>query len=233
MTWQLCLLGGLSLIATSAPVFGQTADAAAEEPALDVSANLGVVSDYRFRGISLSDRGLALQGGLDLESEHFFVGGWASTIAEYAGADVELDLYAGLHGASDSFAWTAGAYAYVYPGGRAVNYAELVASGETYVGPVTLGLEAAWAPPQANLDGTNRYVGAAASLETSMGAALHVRGGYEDGFYDSKWDWELGASYTNGPFTASLAYIDTNLADEESEGGLGRAGVVASLLATF
>lgn len=227
-----CLFAGILLATTGVPALGQTTDAAAEEPTLDVSANLGVVSDYRFRGVSLSDRGPALQGGLDLEGEHFFVGGWASTIADYAGADVELDLYAGLHGASERFGWTTGAYAYIYPNGDAVNYVELMASGETYVGPLTLGVEAAWAPPQDNLDATNRYAGATASFETSLGVALHARGGYEDGFYDHKWDWELGASYTRGPFTASLAYVDTASVPDE-EDGLGKAGVVASLLATF
>lgn len=229
-------LVGLVLMATAAPALGQsepeteTADA---ESGLDLSANLGIVSDYRFRGISLSDRDPALQGGLDLEGEHFFIGTWASTIADYEGAEVEVDVYAGIHGGSDSFGWTAGAYAYLYPGGADVNYVEGIASVETYVGPVTLGLEGSYAPEQDNVDVANQYLGAYARFERDDGFALLARGGYEDGFYDGKWDWELGASYTRGALTASLSYVDTNYGAEDEEGRLARAGIVASLLATF
>ncbi|MEM8825412.1 MAG: TorF family putative porin, partial [Pseudomonadota bacterium] len=40
-----------------------------------LSGNIGVFSDYRFRGISLTDEDFALQGGVDLvHSSGFFVG---------------------------------------------------------------------------------------------------------------------------------------------------------------
>lgn len=229
-------IAGLVLLVAPLPVLAQSeleAEPAEAESGLDVSANVGVVSDYRFRGVSLSDRAPALQGGLDLEGPHFFLGTWASTIADYEGAEVEVDLYGGLQGGSDTFAWAAGVYAYFYPGGTDVNYAELIASAETYVGPITLGVEGSYAPEQDNLDFANKYLGASAALDAGGGFSLLARGGYENGFYEHKWDWELGARYTRGPFAASLSYVDSNYGAADEEGRLARAGIVASLLAEF
>jgi uncharacterized protein (TIGR02001 family) len=209
---------------------------AAALPSVDLSANIGLVSDYRFRGLSLSDRGPALQGGVDLEAEMgLFAGTWVSTIAEYGGADVEVDLYAGYRGTVAGFAWTATANAYFYPGGSGVNYLEMRLEAEREIGPVTLGVEAAWVPRQRNVDAANHYLGASASVAIpgAAGLAATARGGREQGFYDDKWDWELGLSWVRGPVTASVAYVDSNHGAPGEEGRLGRGGVVASLLAGF
>jgi uncharacterized protein (TIGR02001 family) len=200
---------------------------------IDLSANAGIVSDYRYRGISLSDRDVAVQGGVDLEAGPIFAGVWASTIAEYEGADTEINLYGGLQGNLGETTVRGGAYAYLYPGGQDVDYIELIVQAERSLGPVTLGAEAALAPRQGNVSRANHYAGLSASLDAGGGWGLIARGGYEDGFYDRKWDWELGASYTSGPLTASLAYVDTNQGAEDESGKLGRAGIVASLLANF
>jgi uncharacterized protein (TIGR02001 family) len=218
-------LSALLLAASSAPAFAQDD--------FELSANAGLVSDYRFRGISLTDRDPAVQGGIDLEAGPFFLGAWGSSIAEYGGADVELDLYGGLQGTIGEAAWSAGAYAYLYPGGEGVNYVELVAQGERTFGPVTFGVEAALAPRQANVAEANRFIGASSAFDAGAGWTFTVRGGYEDGFYDSKWDWEIGAAYTIGPLTASLAYVDTNHGAADEAGRLGRGGVVGSLIAEF
>lgn len=231
-------LGAFALLGSAHPALAQSQPLAESEPlaaegGLDLSANVGMVSDYRYRGVSLSDRGPALQGGADLVGKHFFVGTWASSIAEYGGTNVEIDVYGGLQGGSDRFGWTAGAYAYLYPGGEDVNYVEAIASAETYIGPVTLGLEAAHAPRQDNVDVANTYLGASGSFDAGSGFGVRVRGGYEDGFYDGKWDWEVGASYTRGPLAASLSYVDTDHGGPDQEGRLAAGGIVASLLATF
>lgn len=65
------------------------------------SANAGVVSDYRFRGISQTRLQPAVQGGVDYtDASGVYVGAWASNIrwVKDAGAQsgsVELDLYGG------------------------------------------------------------------------------------------------------------------------------------------
>lgn len=65
------------------------------------SANAGVVSDYRFRGISQTRLQPAVQGGMDYsDASGAYFGAWASNIrwVQDAGAQdgsVELDLYGG------------------------------------------------------------------------------------------------------------------------------------------
>lgn len=203
------------------------------ESGVDLTANAGIVSDYRFRGVSLSGKETAVQGGIDLETGPFFLGTWASTIAQYEGADTEVDLYAGLQGILGGVVWRAGGYGYLYPRGAGTNYVEMIAQAETSMGPVTLGLEGALAPRQANVDEANLYVGASSALDVGRGWTVLLRGGYEDGFYNSKWDWELGASYTFGILTGSLAYVDTNQGAPDELASVAQGGVIGSLLMEF
>ena len=47
----------------------------------DISANVALVSDYKFRGISQSNENPAIQGGFDYAFNNgFYVGTWGSTV---------------------------------------------------------------------------------------------------------------------------------------------------------
>ena len=67
----------------------------------EISANVTLTSDYRFRGISQSDESVAIQGGFDAEfGAGFYVGTWGSTVdfdtnGEGYDGSLELDYYAG------------------------------------------------------------------------------------------------------------------------------------------
>jgi uncharacterized protein (TIGR02001 family) len=67
----------------------------------EISANVTLASDYRFRGISQSDESIALQGGFDAEfAGGFYIGTWGSTVdfdtnGEGYDGSLELDYYAG------------------------------------------------------------------------------------------------------------------------------------------
>ena len=93
----------LALLATSSAAFAQTAPAAAESA---IAYNVGVVSEYRYRGLAQTKGDPALQGGVDYTNPNgFYAGAWASTIkwikdsAAVGGAStkgpVELDIYGG------------------------------------------------------------------------------------------------------------------------------------------
>jgi acyl-CoA synthetase (AMP-forming)/AMP-acid ligase II len=74
---------GIALTASAMPAMAQDAEPAAEaEEVHSVSANLGLVSDYRFRGISQTDRDPAIQGGFDYtyNPASIYVGTWLSNI---------------------------------------------------------------------------------------------------------------------------------------------------------
>lgn len=209
--------------------------AALPAQAQDISANAGVVSDYRFRGLSQSDRDPALQGGVDVAGDAgWFVGTWASTIADYGGADVEVDVYGGFGGESAGFSYSITAYAYLYPNGNDVNYGEIQGDFGYSVGPAQLTARVAYVPKQDNITDENFYVGGGLLVGIpSTPFTIEARGGLEEGFYDSKLDWELGVTYARGPLTTGIAYVDTNYSGIDQAGRLGGAGVVASLIFTL
>ncbi len=90
----------------------------------EITGNVSLTSDYKFRGISQSDESPAIQGGLDYAHDSgFYVGTWASSVdfdtngAGYDGS-LELDVYAGFGntiGDSD-FGYDVGVMYYAYPG---------------------------------------------------------------------------------------------------------------------
>src|SRR3954466_1030180 len=68
----------LAALSLSGAAFAQTAAPAAPaapEPDYTLAANVGLVSDYRFRGIAQTSKKPALQGGLDFSHKSGFYAG--------------------------------------------------------------------------------------------------------------------------------------------------------------
>jgi len=58
------------------------AQGAAPAPTSPVTGNMAIVSDYRFRGISQSYLGPAIQGGIDYaHPSGFYIGNWNSSVS--------------------------------------------------------------------------------------------------------------------------------------------------------
>jgi hypothetical protein len=78
-----------------------------------------IASDYRFRGISQTYLGPAIQGGIDYaHSSGFYVGNWNSSVSSLVytgGSGIEMDLYAGYKKAFGDFGLDAGYISYWYP----------------------------------------------------------------------------------------------------------------------
>ncbi|WML89597.1 TorF family putative porin [Thiothrix lacustris] len=82
------------------------------------SANIGVTSDYIWRGVTQTDEGAAVQAGLDYEADNgLYVGTWASNVDfpdVYNGA--EVDVYAGYKkDLKGELNFDVGAIRYMYP----------------------------------------------------------------------------------------------------------------------
>lgn len=97
--------------------------APAEIPAITITPNIGIVSDYLFRGISQNNKQAALQGGIDVAfKEGFYVGTWASQVSKWTvgpnGNGYELDLYGGYKTEVSGVGVDVGAIAYNYPGSK-------------------------------------------------------------------------------------------------------------------
>lgn len=212
-------------------------DEAAEEEAsgpFELEVDVTGVSDYRFRGISLSDKDPALQPSITLSHESgLYASVWGSNVAENDGDDVEVDLIAGFAPSIGGFDLDVNATYYAYPGAKDLNYWEFIGNVSHAVGPGTLGFTFAYTPKQ---DDTvpKRGLYYAVNGELPIGESpftLTGSFGIEDNaFYDKKRDWSLGVSAEAGGFNFGLAYVDTS-----HNGGdpLGKAGVVLSISKAF
>jgi uncharacterized protein (TIGR02001 family) len=205
------------------------------DPAIEIEANVGLTSDYRFRGVSLSDRKPALQGGVDVSiREGVFAGVWGSSIAKYGGVNYEFDVLAGFANTVAGIDMSAGGYAYIYPGGTGVNCLELLTSLGKSFGKVKVSAEFAYTLNQENTATDNVLAGVTVSRQIGNSPVhLKLRGGYEDGFYDSKWDWEAGLLLEHGATTASFRVICSNQGATNRVGRLAGTGVMAGLTFDF
>lgn len=202
---------------------------AEEQKAVSLEGEIGVVSDYRYRGYSLSDGDPAIQGGLTLNLPHgLYAGVWASSIADYAGADIELDLSAGVAFSAGGLDWNVGVIRYTYPDGVDVDYWEIPISAAKTWGALTGTASFQYTPEQDNVTDENRYFNLAADYAPEhWPVSVNASFGYEDGaFADGKFDWSVGAAKAFGPVTVSLNWADSD--------GPGAEGVVvAGLSASF
>lgn len=73
-----------------------------------LSANVGYVSDYIFRGFYQEES--SPSAGLDYESSGFYIGTWWADV----GDGLEQDLYFGYGGGNDDFGWSVGYTGYFY-----------------------------------------------------------------------------------------------------------------------
>lgn len=123
-------------LAVLAALSGMPALAAAEEAAAPAAAaapasphtfsyNIGLFSQYVWRGMTQTDESLALQGGVDYaHSSGFYAGAWASNVSwttdlNYMDSNsLELDLYGGYASSfgETGIGYNVGILQYVYPG---------------------------------------------------------------------------------------------------------------------
>ena len=129
------------------------------------SANIGAVTDYRFRGVSQTKNSLALQGGLDYaHSSGLYVGTWLSTVSKELytnGKGLEWDIYGGW---KKEFAkdWTVdlGILTYLYPSATYFTAAPPANNGTKYTNTeVYAGLSYKWMSAKYYYSTTN-YFGA-------------------------------------------------------------------------
>lgn len=98
------------------------ADAPAEPaPSYTLTTNVGLFSQYVFRGISYTQEKPAVQGGADFaHASGFYIGIWGSQISGKAiqNAVGEIDVYGGYATTVGDFGIDAGLLQFIFPGGR-------------------------------------------------------------------------------------------------------------------
>lgn len=249
---QISIAVAMSCLAFTS-VAGAQSVTAAGEPEWTFSANLSAVSEYRYRGIMQTNAKPAVQGGFDIAHRSgFYIGNWNSSISWLSDADpevsssVEMDFYAGyVHQFSEQLSMDVGVLYYYYPGSYPGGFNDPDTT-EAYVGltygPVSFKYSHTFTDLFGAPDSKNsQYYDLSASVPTGIwDLNLDAHVGYQkirnmdDGSYT---DWSLGLSRDFGPFSVSLAYIDTN-ADRDlytnADGRYtGRAAAVLNLSASF
>ena len=132
----------------------EAAEATAPPSTLTVSGSAAIASDYRFRGVSQSDREMAVQGGITVSHDSgLYAGVWGSNLAgwgTFGGANMELDLIGGYKAKlADNATFDVGLTWYMYPGGAdKTDFAEPYVKLTGTAGPATLTAGAAYAPKQ-------------------------------------------------------------------------------------
>lgn len=107
----------------------------------EFTGNIGVTSDYVWRGISQTAEQASVSGGLDYADDSgFYVGTWVGslgdTVSEFGGA--EVDLYIGFGQEYDLFTWDVGYIYYYYPSNDDIDFGEIY--GSIGVGIWSIGL---------------------------------------------------------------------------------------------
>lgn len=207
-----------------------------------ISGGVSGTTDYRFRGISQSNRDPALQGDVTIDHESgFYAGGFVSTLSDdIRPGEFELSGYAGY--TREIAAGTdvdVGLQLYGYPNNGSLtnaSYLEPYAALRHTLGPVTAEVGAAYAPEQEALAGNDSlYVyGDLNGGVPFTPVTITARVGYTSGparftgFADYL-DWRVGAEYARGPATLRLEYVDTDVPHAAD----GDAALVASLRLGF
>ncbi len=194
----------------------------------EISANVALTSDYRFRGISQSNEDIAIQGGFDYAFDNgIYVGTWGSSVDfdsndGYDGS-LELDYYIGwgMDVGEDS-AIDVGYMYYDYPGdeGDEGDYQEIYGSFSWK--DLTLGIN--YSDDYYAETDTFFYYYADYSFGISDDLSLDLHVGYNDlekdgGFLatseDSYTDYSVGLTWSVASVDLSLAYVGTTLDEED------------------
>ena len=249
---KMAVLGALMV-----PVMPAVADEHASE--FSYSANVGLYTDYIFRGYTQTKGQPAVQGGFDLEhTSGLYIGTWASNVewttqGGYMDSNsIEVDVYAGWAGSLGPVDVDLGVLQFLYPGDNAAGAAEADAT-ELYVGVAKdFGIASAsiyyynvvstdaWG--FADADGSEYWtldvdvpVG-----DTPITASFHVGNQEFEGSGNEPYDytdWKVNLDYAlSDTYSAGIYYTDTDMTEDiwTVQGEfLGQDSVGAYLSASF
>jgi uncharacterized protein (TIGR02001 family) len=211
-----------AFLAASVLAVALPACSAAAEPRVAARGSLQLVSDYRYRGVSLSAGRPAVQGELEAASGGWFAGGWGSLSAS-GETGSEMDLAFGHRGLLGASHYALSAQAHLYNNAGDPRSVELVGEIGRQIGTTAIDVELAYAPRPSGGGADNIYLGAQISVPipaTPLSAQL--RGGVEDGFFRRKVDWGVGLSAPLGALTLSASLVGTSGGgDDDQRRGTG------------
>ena len=228
------LLAGCGLAAT--PTFADETDPPKE---FTVIGSAAIVSQYRFRGLALSDNKPVVQGTVTVShSSGFYVGTWGSSASAGSGpiniGGTEIDGFGGwTKGLGDSgLTVDTGVYGYIYPGATHRNRYEIYGSLAKAIGPASAKVGVYYAPPQkvfnynfTSATRNNTYVygelisgipGTPLTLHSHLG---HTGGGFDYG--KQYLDYNVGLTYKMRKLSFDASLVGTDLGRSDINTGFG------------
>lgn len=236
----------LTLVAAAASV-AMGGVAMAEE--LKLSYNVGVASDYIFRGISNTNTKGQVFGGVDATYGIGYAGVWTSNVDfGTPNPDQEIDVYAGVKPTVSDVNLDLGLIYYGYrkdknglPG--SYSYIEVKAAASKAIGPATVGAALYYSPEFPGEGGEAFYyelngsapIGEKLTLSGAVGRQQVDTNGYYNGgaagSADSYVTWNAGVTAAiNDHLSADIRYSDNN---RSNYGEIYHATVTASLKVAF
>jgi uncharacterized protein (TIGR02001 family) len=243
--------------AITAAFIGSTARAEDKKPDNEVAFNVGVVSDYRYRGISQTRLNPALQGGVDYTNNPtgLYAGTWLSTIQWIrdipggGSTPLEWDIYGGKRGdLTKDITYDVGVLEYLYVGNHLGNAGLANANtfeiyGQLGMGPGYIKYSHALTNLFGNPNSKNSgYLDVGANIDLPVaGLQLNLHAGHQtvkNTANASYTDWKVGLTKDFGVVSGSIAYIGTNAssafyASPANGKNLGKNTLWLSVLKTF
>lgn len=221
----------------------------------EFSANVGLTTDYVFRGISQTEEGAAIQGGFDATYKMFYAGVWASNLdfgSDGNGndiANIEVDIYAGIKRKWRNTEFDLGVIYYAYPGaedaGAELDYVEfkwastteltdrVSLSTATYYSPDYTGETGDVLTSEGSISvGLGEYRGFKPTFSALLGYVDFLDDGFEANSY-TYWNAGVEVGFAD-KFTLDLRYWDTdNDGNDPFAGENSKERFVATVSASF
>ncbi len=174
------------------------------------SANVGVASNYIWRGVTQTSDEAAVSGGLDYDfGNGFSVGTWASNLADGA---YELDLYGAYGGKLGNTDYSVGFINYRYPlaPGAGADFTEI--TGGLGFGPVSF--DAAYTVAADN-DASE------GDLYLALSGSTDIKEGVSLGGTIGNYDFDAGGDYTHYQINLSKGDFTFAIDDNDQDGVAG------------
>lgn len=199
---------------------------------LEISGNVGVASNYIWRGMTQTKDDSQVSGGVDLGLQGFYLGTWASNIDFGDDADAEIDFYAGYGNSIENFSYDLSYIYYMYPSSDAeLDFQEITLSLGYEIDALSLGASYSFGiDTEDNSAKTLDYAEATASYDFGFASFNLSYGDYED----TGDNYTVGFSKTidlNGnSLDLAISYADF---DHETDATSDEENVYASITYSF
>ena len=188
----------------------------------EMSANVGFVSDYQYRGYSQTNENMALQGGFDYAHDSgLYVGVWGSSIDWLSKGGLEVDVYGGYANSIGDFGYDVGVLQYFYPGGK-TSAGDDADTTEAYIGVSWKFISFKYSYAFTDLFGApnsdgSQYYDLSADYDLGNGFGVSAHFGRQDIENATGYnDWKVGVSKEYAGFSFGLDFVDTDVDNDDN-----------------